>query len=79
MVKKGRSLTGQSHPHCKFSDATVKEMVELFKQGGISKAEIARRYGCTDVYVSYLINGKARSTATGREKTIVRTRRSRAA
>lgn len=79
MIKKGRSLTGEKSPHCKYPDVIVKEMVDLFKQGGISKAEIARQYGCTDVYVSYLINGKARSTATGMEKAHVGQRRNRAA
>ena len=57
-ARKGLYASGERNSHAKLTRAQVDEMRRLYAEGGITQAALSRRYGITDVMVSYIVNGK---------------------
>jgi uncharacterized protein (DUF433 family) len=60
MVKKGRKgdVTGELHGRAKLTNERVIEMREIYAQGGISREELAERYGVAATTVHNIVSGR---------------------
>ncbi len=61
MVIRGRSLHGERNGRARLTDEQVRQIRSLAELG-VDQRSIARRFGISHAYVSYLANGKARVT-----------------
>ncbi len=56
---------GELHPQARHSDADIRAIRELYATGKATQAELAARYGATQVWVGQVVRGERRAKAGG--------------
>ena len=59
-VRKGRIPKGERHGRAKFSDATISDMLSLYRTGQFTQQAIADQFGMSQQFVSLIVRGKKR-------------------
>ena len=65
MVNDGRSLAGEANPRATLTASAVKAMREAYSRGEAGQAELAKRYGVRQAYVSRVLRGETWADAGG--------------
>lgn len=65
MVKKGRSPAGERNARAKLSDAQAAEILDLYKAGDWTQAQIADRFGITQTQVSWILRRSGNGPGKG--------------
>lgn len=55
----GRDNSGERHGHAKLTADKVREIIDLYRAGGVTQLELGAQFGVHQVQVSQIVRGKA--------------------